>query len=74
LLTSTNATFAIGYPIWWPGRVAAAVILMLLVRRPWARGLAAAIAIPALYSYSIVLVYPVVVALVAQRRERAASR
>ena len=60
LLTSTNATFAIGYQIWWPGRIAAAVILMLLVRRPWARGLAAAIAIPALYSYSIVLLYPVV--------------
>lgn len=60
LLLYTNANFVIGYQIWWPGRVAAAVVLMLLVRRPWARGLAAAIAIPALYSYSIVLLYPLV--------------
>lgn len=60
LLLWTNANFAIGYQVWFPGRVAAAVALVVLVQRPWARGLAAAIAIPALYSYSLVLLYPLI--------------
>ncbi len=60
LLTTTNESVAIGYQVWWPGRVAAALVLMAVVRKPWARGLAAAIAVPALYSYSLVLLYPLV--------------
>lgn len=58
LLLWTNAHFVIGYQLWFPGRVAAAVALVVVVRRPWARGLAAAVAIPAIYSYSLVLLYP----------------
>jgi len=57
LLLYTNAHYAIGYPVPFVARLAVAIALMALVRRPWARALAAAIAVPALYSYSIVLLY-----------------
>ena len=69
LLLWTNSHYVIGYQVWFPGRVAASVALVVLVRRPWARGLAAAIAIPALYSYSLVLLYPLI-AYAARWRQR----
>ena len=73
LLLWTNATVAIGYQVWFPGRVAAALALVVLVRRPWARGLAAAIAIPAVYSYSLVLLYPLLAYAVSRGRPDANS-
>lgn len=57
LLLYTNAHFSIGYPIPFAWRLAAALALMALIRRPWARGVAAAMAVSALYVYSIVLLY-----------------
>jgi len=58
LLVFTNENFVIGYPIPFPLRLAVAVALLLVKRdRPWARVVAATIAVPALYSYSLVLLY-----------------
>lgn len=70
LLLWTNEHVPIGFQIPWPVRLALAIAIVIVVRRPWARGLAAAIAIPAMYVYSIVLLYPVVMELL---RERGAS-
>jgi hypothetical protein len=61
LLLFTNQHYAIGYPISFPLRLAAAVVLLVATRdRPWARVVAATIAVPALYSYSFVLLYALV--------------
>jgi hypothetical protein len=57
LLAWTNENFRIGYQIPLVPRLAIALALVALVRRPWARGLAAVVAVPAVYSYSLVLVY-----------------
>ena len=55
-----DGAYQVGYPIPFVPRLVVAIALIVLVRKPWARGLAAAIAIPAIYSYSIVLLYPLV--------------
>jgi hypothetical protein len=61
LLLFSNQHYAIGYPISFPLRLAAALALLAVTRdRPWARVVAATIAVPALYSYSFVLLYALV--------------
>ena len=61
LLAFTNANYAIGYPIPFVLRLVAALGLLVVTRdRPWARVVAATIAVPALYSYSFVLLYALV--------------
>lgn len=61
-----NLGFPLGpqIPIPFPIRMVAAVALLVAIRRPWARALAATIAIPAFYWGSlVVLIAPVAVAL-----------
>jgi hypothetical protein len=59
LLLHSQAHLSIGYPIPWIPRVALAVGLLVVTRwAPWARAVAPFLAIPALYSYSLVLLYP----------------
>ena len=63
---AANLGFPLGpqVPIPFAVRLAAAVILLVAVRRPWARALAATIAIPAFYWGSlVVLIAPVAIAL-----------
>jgi hypothetical protein len=61
LLAFANTNYLIGYGIPFPIRIAAALGLLLVTRdRPWARVVAATIAVPALYSYSLVMLYALV--------------
>lgn len=53
-----QSTYAVGYQVPLIPRLAVAVALAA-TGKPWGRSLAAAIAIPAIYSYSVVLLYPV---------------
>jgi hypothetical protein len=59
MLVYSNEHYSIGYPVPWIPRLAAGIGLLAVFR--WssrARGFAAVIAIPAIYSYSVVLLYP----------------